>query len=64
MTDAKAGREVPNAECDDPVAAHFALGSDFGVRGTPTILLPDGRVVPGYAPAKQLLDALEGKGGG
>ena len=64
MTRAKAGREVKAPKCENPVANHFSLGRDFGVRGTPTIILDSGEIIPGYAPAKQLLEVLEsGKSG-
>ncbi len=59
MTRAKAGREVKAPKCENPVANHFSLGRDFGVRGTPTIVLDSGEIIPGYAPAKQLLEVLE-----
>ena len=59
MTRAKAGREVKAPKCENPVTNHFSLGRDFGVRGTPTIVLDSGEIIPGYAPAKQLLEVLE-----
>jgi len=59
MTDAKAGRDVSPRQCENPVAAHFDLGRLVGVRGTPTIVLEDGRVVPGYVPAGRLAAMLE-----
>jgi thiol:disulfide interchange protein DsbC len=36
----------------------MALGDAFGVSGTPTIILPDGRMVVGYVPAQRLLAVL------
>lgn len=64
MTDAKSGRSVSASKCDSPVADHFALGRQFGVRGTPTMVLDTGQLVPGYAPANDLLKMLEdGKAG-
>ncbi|MFN2308894.1 MAG: thioredoxin fold domain-containing protein [Gammaproteobacteria bacterium] len=61
MTDAKAGKELPRKTCDNPIDAHLRLVRDFGLQGTPAILLEDGRLIPGYVPAKQLLAMLEGK---
>lgn len=43
---------------DNPVAEHFALGSQIGVRGTPALLLSDGTMLPGYLPARELASAL------
>jgi thiol:disulfide interchange protein DsbC len=58
MTRAKAGREVEQADCENPVANQYALGAQFGLRGTPTIVLETGDVIGGYAPAKDLLQAI------
>ena len=38
------------------------MGQLLGVRGTPTIVLESGDVVPGYLPAPRLLEALEQDG--
>lgn len=49
MTTLKSGGSVEQAVCDDsPVAAHYKIGSEFGVSGTPAIILPDGSLLPGY----------------
>lgn len=45
--------------CDNPIKEHMALAKQFGVTGTPSILLDNGRMMPGYLPAKQLLAQLE-----
>ena len=37
----------------------LALGRELGVEGTPTIVLEDGWVVPGYVPATELLRRLQ-----
>jgi thiol:disulfide interchange protein DsbC len=58
MTDAKAGRPVPRNLCPSPVADHYQMGQLIGVRGTPSIVLETGDVVPGYVPADRLLEAL------
>jgi thiol:disulfide interchange protein DsbC len=64
LTDAKAGKPVPEKTCDNPVADHFALGQMLGITGTPTLVLDDGRIVPGYVPAARLAQALEAQAGG
>lgn len=48
----------PNVCPNNPVADHFLLGQDIGVRGTPAILLGDGTLLPGYLPADQLAARL------
>lgn len=56
---AKAGGEVEYAECENPVRDHWQLGRAIGIRGTPTILLDDGRMIGGYLPPDQLLGEID-----
>jgi len=37
----------------------YAFGQKIGVNGTPNIIMPDGSVIPGYQPPKQLEQALK-----
>jgi thiol:disulfide interchange protein DsbC len=60
ITRAKAGEEIEKKTCDSPVKAEFELGKRMGVTGTPTIILEDGSMLPGYVPARQLALMLEG----
>jgi thiol:disulfide interchange protein DsbC len=62
ITEAKAGKEVEQRTCDNPVKDEFLLGQRLGVSGTPTIILEDGTELPGYVPPlrlSQLLDRAE-----
>lgn len=59
LTDAKAGKDIDEIECDNPVSEHFQIGIDGGVRGTPNIVLDNGTVIPGYVPAERILGQLE-----
>jgi thiol:disulfide interchange protein DsbC len=54
ITRAKAGEQVASASCENAVAEQYNFGKQIGVNGTPNIIFPDGSVVPGYQPAKQL----------
>lgn len=58
LTRAKAGQEIEQAICANPVAAHYALGDQFGVTGTPAIFFEDGRLQPGYLPAEEMARRL------
>ncbi len=59
LTDVKNGVKLETKVCEDnPVAKQFALGSKVGVRGTPAIVLADGRLLPGYLPAAALASRL------
>jgi len=59
LTVAKAGGKIDDKTCDNPVRSHMEVGSQVGVTGTPTIVLEDGSVMPGYVPAQQLSALLD-----
>ena len=59
MNNAKAGGTVASKNCETKVAEQYAFGQKIGVNGTPNIILPNGSVIPGYQPPKQLEDALK-----
>jgi thiol:disulfide interchange protein DsbC len=61
FTEAKQGKDIPEKTCPNPVDAHLALGQQFGVQGTPTIVLEDGETLPGYVPANRLKQMLESR---
>jgi len=51
-----AGKPVPPASCDTSVVDQtLAIVGELGIRSTPTLVLPDGLVVPGYKKAEELL---------
>ncbi|WP_346836876.1 thioredoxin fold domain-containing protein [Microbulbifer sp. SAOS-129_SWC] len=60
LTALKNNENVPLNVCaNNPVAKEYHLGNDvIDVRGTPTIVLEDGTVVPGYLPPATLARAL------
>ncbi|MBX2848899.1 MAG: DsbC family protein [Acidiferrobacterales bacterium] len=58
MTDAKAGRSVGDAKCENPITDSYNIGREFGVNGTPTIVFDNGGRAPGYMPADRLLTAM------
>lgn len=64
MNIAKAGGEVPEKTCENPVADHYALGQAFGIQGTPAMVFENGEVLPGYVPAGKLAPALDQLAGG
>ncbi len=55
MTIAKSGGTVPRLSCDNPVEKQYDLGQKLGVRGTPTLVLDTGKVIPGLLSPDQLL---------
>ena len=58
ITIAKNGGDVEPASCENPVEEQYKLGVLAGVRGTPTMILDDGTVIPGYVPKDKLLAEL------
>jgi thiol:disulfide interchange protein DsbC len=59
MTVAKDGKDPGNATCANPVESQFKLAQQVGVTGTPSMVLDDGTVVPGYLPPQDLLARLD-----
>ena len=59
MTTAKTGGKIEAKTCDNPVAKQFELGQQLGVNGTPAIVLENGQIYPGYAPADKLIGVLD-----
>jgi thiol:disulfide interchange protein DsbC len=59
MSKAKSGHRIPNKKCDNPVKEQFALGRAVGVRGTPSLILQNGEIIPGYVSPPELLKMLE-----
>lgn len=59
LTQAKNGQNLPIRDCETPVMAHFDLGNQLGIQGTPALVFPDGRVIPGYVEAPRLVELLE-----
>lgn len=57
--DAMNGKGVQAASCDINIASHYALGVQFGVNGTPAIVLNDGYVVPGYQGPQEMKAFLD-----
>ncbi len=55
MTMAKNGQDIETRTCDSPVESHYAIGQSAGIRGTPTMVLDDGMVIPGYVETGELL---------
>lgn len=59
MTDAKAGRDIARATCENPVREHFETGRQLGVSGTPTLFTGDGVRIGGYVPWRELVSQLD-----
>lgn len=59
LTKLKNRENIPSNQCpDNPVADEFKLGNAIGVNGTPAILTPEGKLMPGYVHVLQLAKVL------
>jgi thiol:disulfide interchange protein DsbC len=57
-----ARQDIPRLECDTKeIDANIKLAESLGITGTPTLVLPDGRVHSGTLPARQLIAFIQGK---
>jgi thiol:disulfide interchange protein DsbC len=59
LTRAKAGEDLKRLDCPNPVMDLMDLGQAVGLSGTPSIILDDGEMVPGYVPPEKLARALD-----
>jgi thiol:disulfide interchange protein DsbC len=53
------GGKAAAASCDIDLTQHYALGVQFGVQGTPAMVLNDGSLIPGYQGPKELKAFLD-----
>lgn len=58
LTEAKLKQPVKTATCNNPVKKQYELGQRLGISGTPALLLPNGKLFPGYVPAQRLVSLL------
>ena len=64
LEDSFAKKPVPEPTCEsDAVDRSIKLAQSLGIGSTPTMILPDGRISPGYMPADKLLKLINEKSG-
>jgi len=62
LEDSFAGKQVPILPCDAPaVDETIRLAGELGITSTPTMVLPDGRLKPGFKTADKIIEMLDGK---
>ncbi|MFQ5585771.1 MAG: DsbC family protein [Thermodesulfobacteriota bacterium] len=60
LDDALTGKALPEPTCDTPeLDRSIELAKSIGIRGTPAIIFPDGRLLPGFVEADDLLNLLD-----
>jgi thiol:disulfide interchange protein DsbC len=59
LEDAFAGKELPKPKCETTaVDENIALVQKLGISGTPALIFPDGRVIPGAVDAKSIIGMI------
>lgn len=51
--------QVDGEKCKNSIAQHMKVAREVGVSGTPTLVMEDGSVLPGYVPPERLLQELK-----
>lgn len=59
LTLAKNGGDPEPLVCPNPIAEQYSLGQELGVTGTPSMVMADGTMIPGYMPPAQLKARLD-----
>ncbi|MEW6218221.1 MAG: DsbC family protein [Thermodesulfobacteriota bacterium] len=59
LEDSLAGKPIPAATCaGEAVDQNIALGARLRINSTPTLILGDGRVIPGFKPADRMIELV------
>lgn len=59
MNNGKIKRQFGTDTCADPLSDHMNLVRNFGISGTPAIILDSGKLLPGFVEPVKLLEMLE-----
>lgn len=59
LNDAFDKKELPKPKCETSVVDNnMKLAEELGITGTPALIMPDGRVMPGYKKANAIIELL------
>lgn len=53
------GDPISPATCKTDISKHYALGVQFGIQGTPAVILQNGVLIPGYQGPKEMAAMLD-----
>lgn len=60
LDDAFTGKPISSPTCEtDQIDRNIELASSLGISGTPTLILKDGQIVPGYLEADRLIEIVD-----
>lgn len=59
LEDAYEKKPIPKAKCEtSAVDENMKLAKKLGIASVPSVILPDGRIIPGYKDAKTLIGLI------
>jgi thiol:disulfide interchange protein DsbC len=59
LEDAFANKELPKPQCDTKVVdENIKLAEKLGISGTPALIFPSGRLIPGAVEAKTIIEQI------
>jgi len=62
MEDAFAKKTIPDPKCETKVIEeNIKLAEKLGIQGTPNLIFPDGKLVPGAIDADKIIEAIDKK---
>jgi len=62
LEDAFEKKPIPAPKCEAPeIDDNIKLAQKLGITGTPAMIMPDGRLIPGYLDADPLIAQIEKK---
>ncbi len=59
MDDAMVGLPPEEKMCDNPIKDHLISAQELEINGTPNIIFDNGNIVPGFAPAHEILKEMK-----
>lgn len=63
LEDSLAGKPLDPPSCEtDAIDRNIKLAEQLGINSTPTLIFPDGRVIPGFLPGEEIIKLLEDQG--
>jgi len=60
LEDSLNGKDIPSPRCEtDQIDKNIALGRSIYIKSTPTFVMGDGRVIPGFKDAKRIIELVD-----
>jgi thiol:disulfide interchange protein DsbC len=60
LDDAFSGKDIPPPSCETTqIDENIRLAESLGITGTPTLILENGMVIPGFLESEKLLEIID-----